>query len=199
MDVFSCECCVFSGRGLCDGLITRPEESYRVWCVWVWFRNLQKELAWARFGLLGPQERKMFSNLWINKPSLCSCLLVLGQSGGQQTNKKKMTFSRFLRGLKTGHRKEKHSGSSPRHTHSNARVLQAGRVSKRCLFSEFASHEASYDEEKNDVLYIAAGTITWVLNFTRRCADLTGWGVNYWCGANVPVWGGPLTALSSST
>ena len=28
-----CECCVFSGRGLCDELITRPEESYRLWCV----------------------------------------------------------------------------------------------------------------------------------------------------------------------
>jgi len=28
-----CVCCVLSGRGLCDGLITRPEESYRVWCV----------------------------------------------------------------------------------------------------------------------------------------------------------------------
>jgi hypothetical protein len=28
-----CECCVLSGRGLCDELITRPEESYRVWCV----------------------------------------------------------------------------------------------------------------------------------------------------------------------
>jgi len=27
-----CECCVLSGRGLCDGLITRPEESYRLWC-----------------------------------------------------------------------------------------------------------------------------------------------------------------------
>ena len=26
----SCECCVLSGRGLCDGLITRPLESYRV-------------------------------------------------------------------------------------------------------------------------------------------------------------------------
>jgi hypothetical protein len=25
----SYECCVFSGRGLCDGLVTRPEESYR--------------------------------------------------------------------------------------------------------------------------------------------------------------------------
>jgi hypothetical protein len=29
----SCECCVLSGRGLCDGPIPRPEESYRVWCV----------------------------------------------------------------------------------------------------------------------------------------------------------------------
>ena len=26
-------CCVLSGRGLCDELITRPEESYRVWYV----------------------------------------------------------------------------------------------------------------------------------------------------------------------
>jgi hypothetical protein len=29
----SCDCCVMSGRGLCDELVTRPEESYRVWCV----------------------------------------------------------------------------------------------------------------------------------------------------------------------
>ena len=28
-----CECCVLSGRGLCDGLITRPEKSYRLWRV----------------------------------------------------------------------------------------------------------------------------------------------------------------------
>ena len=28
-----CEGCVLSGRGLCDGLITRPGESYRLWCV----------------------------------------------------------------------------------------------------------------------------------------------------------------------
>jgi hypothetical protein len=27
------EYCVLSGRGLCDELITRPEESYRLWCV----------------------------------------------------------------------------------------------------------------------------------------------------------------------
>jgi len=29
----SCEFCVLSGSGLCDHLITRPEESYRMWCV----------------------------------------------------------------------------------------------------------------------------------------------------------------------
>ena len=28
-----CECCVLSGRGLCDELITGPEQSYRLWCV----------------------------------------------------------------------------------------------------------------------------------------------------------------------
>ena len=30
-----CECCVFLGRSLCDGLVSRPEESYHVVCVCV--------------------------------------------------------------------------------------------------------------------------------------------------------------------
>jgi hypothetical protein len=30
-----CECCVLSGRGPCNELITCPEESYRLWCVFV--------------------------------------------------------------------------------------------------------------------------------------------------------------------
>jgi len=30
---FCSECCVLPGRGLCDELITRPEESYPLWCV----------------------------------------------------------------------------------------------------------------------------------------------------------------------
>ena len=29
----SCECCVLSGGVLCDVLITRPKDSYRLWCV----------------------------------------------------------------------------------------------------------------------------------------------------------------------
>jgi len=28
-----CQCCVLSGRGLCDGLIIRPGEYYRLWRV----------------------------------------------------------------------------------------------------------------------------------------------------------------------
>jgi hypothetical protein len=32
MDV-CCECFVFPGKDFCDGLITRPEESYRLWHV----------------------------------------------------------------------------------------------------------------------------------------------------------------------
>jgi len=48
----SCECCVLSGRGLCVGPITRPEESYRLWCVWVWSWSLDNEEALAQWGLL---------------------------------------------------------------------------------------------------------------------------------------------------
>ena len=39
-----CECCVLSGRGLCEELITRPEESHRLWCVVV----CDLETSWKR-------------------------------------------------------------------------------------------------------------------------------------------------------
>jgi hypothetical protein len=41
---FCRECCVLSGRGLCDGLITRPEESYWLWRVVV----CDLETSWMR-------------------------------------------------------------------------------------------------------------------------------------------------------
>jgi len=40
----SCRCYVLSGRGLRDELITRPEESYRLWCVVV----CDLENSWVR-------------------------------------------------------------------------------------------------------------------------------------------------------
>jgi len=45
-----CDCRVLSGRGLCDELIIRPEESYRLWCVLESSRNLLNEEALAHWG-----------------------------------------------------------------------------------------------------------------------------------------------------
>ena len=44
-----CKCCVLSDRGLCDELITEPEESSRLWCVIVRdVENLVNEEALAQ-------------------------------------------------------------------------------------------------------------------------------------------------------
>ena len=55
-----CECCVLSGRVLCDELITRLEESYRLWFVVVC--DLEKQTSWMRrprpTGGLSRQEKK---------------------------------------------------------------------------------------------------------------------------------------------
>ena len=51
--------CQLSDRGLCDGLITRPEESYRLWCIVVcdletsWMRG-----PWPTGGLLRQKQTK---------------------------------------------------------------------------------------------------------------------------------------------
>jgi len=37
--------CVLSGRGICEGLIIRPEKSYWMWYVWLRSRNLKNESA----------------------------------------------------------------------------------------------------------------------------------------------------------
>jgi hypothetical protein len=42
----SCKWCVLSGRGLCVGRITHREESYRVWCVWMWSWSLDMRRPW---------------------------------------------------------------------------------------------------------------------------------------------------------
>jgi len=54
-----CECCVLSGRGLCDELITRPEESYRLWCVVVCdLETLWMKRLWPTGGLLRQKRKK---------------------------------------------------------------------------------------------------------------------------------------------
>jgi hypothetical protein len=50
------------GRGLCDGLITRPEESYRV-STSVWLRNL-KGLGQCNFWVVEPLDGWMEGHKW---------------------------------------------------------------------------------------------------------------------------------------
>jgi hypothetical protein len=71
----SCECCVLSGRGLCEGLVTRPEESYRVWCVWVWCVWVW---SWSleKWGGLGPQGAVQPLEKQLPTPSLTPSAVV---------------------------------------------------------------------------------------------------------------------------
>jgi hypothetical protein len=61
----SCECCVLSGRGLCVGLITRPEEYYREWCAWEWSWSLDNEEALAHLGLLHDKKLHIYIYIYI--------------------------------------------------------------------------------------------------------------------------------------
>ena len=56
-----CECCVLSGRGLCDWLITRPEESYRLWRVVVCDQETSKT-----------RRLKPATGLWKIQPQGCN-------------------------------------------------------------------------------------------------------------------------------
>jgi hypothetical protein len=68
-----CECCVLSGRSLCDELITSPEESYRMWCVVVC--SLEKQTSWMRRprpnrGLWRQEKKNLTWTDMMSKPGL---------------------------------------------------------------------------------------------------------------------------------
>ena len=60
----SWECCVLSGRSLCDELITLPEESLPTVVCRMWYRNLVNKEALAHWGLLR-QKQTIHSRRWI--------------------------------------------------------------------------------------------------------------------------------------
>jgi hypothetical protein len=66
-----CECCVLSGRGLCDELITRPEESYRLWRVVVCDQETSKT-----------RRLKPATGLWKIRPQ---CVAKPGKQTNKQT------------------------------------------------------------------------------------------------------------------
>jgi hypothetical protein len=62
-----CECCALSGRGLCDEPITRPEESYQMWCL----RMSPKLQTWGGLGPLGLSSHGKKSVSGVNKRPNC--------------------------------------------------------------------------------------------------------------------------------
>ena len=89
-------CCVLSGRGLCDELITRPEESYRLWCVDVCdLENLKNEEAmicvWSQ---RHSKKKKNLDRLRITQTILSfkSCL------PDQRIHKQNREYFQFTRG-----------------------------------------------------------------------------------------------------
>ena len=83
-----CECCVLSGRGLCDELITHPEESYRMWCVVVCdLETSRMRRPWPALSRSATEKRKRTIQ---HKPMTSSrsvqshpCTLVLGRSSAR--------------------------------------------------------------------------------------------------------------------
>ena len=61
MSVF-CVCCELLGRVLCDELITRPEESYRLWCVVV----CDLERRWSTGGLSRQKQTYAYTLAFLN-------------------------------------------------------------------------------------------------------------------------------------
>ena len=85
-----CGCCVWSGRGLCDGPIARPEESYRLWCVIVWSTNLENEAALVSVGQL--RNRKSM----LNERNLTTETGGITRTGRDRSNRRRNCFSASL-------------------------------------------------------------------------------------------------------
>jgi hypothetical protein len=63
----SWECCVSSGRGLCDELVTRPEESYRLWSVVVCDLESSMRKPWPALGRSAKE---------VNDISICALIMT---------------------------------------------------------------------------------------------------------------------------
>ena len=71
-----CKCCVLSGSGLCDGPITRPGESYRLWHVIAYDLETMMRRPWSALGCCAREkkERERHIRMIITKKNVKFCL-----------------------------------------------------------------------------------------------------------------------------
>ena len=86
-----CECCLLSGIGLYDELITRPEDSYRLWCIVIFDLETAKifvneDEANAHQGAIGPREKILV--LLVVIVLLTAIVLSLGGSSPNTSTEK---------------------------------------------------------------------------------------------------------------
>jgi len=67
-------CGVLSGRGLCDEVVIRPEESYQLWCIVCDLENPKKEEAMTRAGSQCHGKKKYIYIYHICLWSFCICI-----------------------------------------------------------------------------------------------------------------------------
>jgi hypothetical protein len=77
-----CERCVLSGGGLCDGPITRPEKSYRLWCIIVCHLETSRmRRLWPTLGCSAREENCLV--MYCGTSVLISCSTTMSVSSDQ--------------------------------------------------------------------------------------------------------------------
>jgi hypothetical protein len=75
-------CYVLSGRGLCDELLTRPKESYRLWCVVECDPETSlKRRPWPTEGLFRQNKQTIFITLLFSYKTQDFNYMALFESG----------------------------------------------------------------------------------------------------------------------
>jgi hypothetical protein len=73
----SFDCCVLSGRVLCVGLITLPEESYRLWCVSECDREASiMRRPWPTGGCCAMEKKNLVQSVLISARHITLCLAL---------------------------------------------------------------------------------------------------------------------------
>jgi hypothetical protein len=69
---------VLSGRGLCDELITLPEESYRLWCVVVCdLKTTKMRRPWPTGGCCAKRREEKFCKVFFNSLSFLNTMVTV--------------------------------------------------------------------------------------------------------------------------
>jgi hypothetical protein len=93
----SSECCMLSGRSLCDGPIPRPEESYQLYCVIVCdLQTSRTRWPWPTLGCCARNKKKSFDFVsYSHSDILFYFIMIITNSRDQSPQKLVNKFQAF--------------------------------------------------------------------------------------------------------